>query len=74
VQHPISFSQINGHHDPQPSQPIKRSEEDDGLLLDDPSAELLPRKEIRSESVPRYVVDLLHLATLMASYHHHFGE
>jgi hypothetical protein len=50
------------------------SEEDDGLFLDDPSTELLPRKEIRSDSVPRFVVDSLHLATLMASYHHHFGE
>jgi hypothetical protein len=50
------------------------SEEDDGLLLDDPSAKLPPRKKIRSESVPRSVVDSLHLATLMAYYHHDFGE
>jgi hypothetical protein len=56
------------------SQPIKISEEDDGLLLDDLSAALQPKKNIRSESVPRSVVVSFHLETLVASYHHHFGE
>jgi hypothetical protein len=52
------------------------SDEDDGLLLNDLSEEAVspPRKKIRSDCVPRAVVDSLHLVTLIASYHQYFGE
>jgi hypothetical protein len=52
------------------------SSEDDGRLLDGLSEEAAspPRKKARSDGVSRAVVDSIHLATLMASYHHHFGE
>jgi hypothetical protein len=52
------------------------SNEDDGRILDDLSEEAAspPRKKVRSDGVSRAVVNSIHLATLMASYHHHFGE
>jgi hypothetical protein len=52
------------------------SSEDDGRLLEGLSEEAAspPRKKVRLDGVSRAMVDSIHLATLMASYHHHFGE